>query len=71
MRRNKLVSNLAAERVLIIATAARVPIGEQSAKRVANAAAPAADRLSAANLMLPMEIEPASFRAAQQREVNR
>jgi hypothetical protein len=59
------------ERIRIIAGAARIPIAPESAERVAAAVTPAVDRISEANLALPLEIEPASFMAVQQRETGR
>ena len=56
---------ITAERVQIIAAAARVPLSAASAKRVASAIAPAVKRLSEANLALPLEIEPATFMVVQ------
>jgi hypothetical protein len=63
--------DLAAERILTIAEAARIPIEPQAASRVAAAVAPAVNRLSAAKLTIPLEIEPSSFMAVQQREIKR
>jgi hypothetical protein len=63
--------DLSAERVLTIAEAARIPIESQSAARVAAAIGPAVNRLSTAKLTLPLEIEPSSFIAVQQREIKR
>jgi hypothetical protein len=63
--------DLSAERILTIAEAARIPIKPQSARRVANAVGPAVGRLTAAKLTIPLEIEPSSFMAVQQREIKR
>jgi hypothetical protein len=63
--------DLSAERNLTIAEAARIPIEPQSAARVAAAAGPAVNRLTAAKLTIQFEIEPASFMAVQQREIKR
>ena len=63
--------DVSAERILTIAEAARIPIEPQSAKRVAAAVAPAVNRLAAAKLTIPLEIEPSSFMAVQQREIER
>ncbi|MGA7325177.1 MAG: hypothetical protein WBX25_11975 [Rhodomicrobium sp.] len=54
-----------AERVRLIAAAARVPLSPASAERVASAIAPAVKRLSEANLALPLEVEPATFMVVQ------
>ena len=63
--------DLSAERILIIAEAARIPIEPESGARVAAAVGPAVSRLSAAKLTIPLEIEPSSFMAVQQREIKR
>jgi hypothetical protein len=63
--------DLSAERILTIAEAARIPIEPQSARRVATAVGPAVNRLTAAKLTIPFEIEPWSFMAVQQREIKR
>jgi hypothetical protein len=63
--------DVSAERVRVIAGATRIPIAPASTERVAAAVSPAINRLSTANLALPLEIEPASFLAVQQREIRR
>jgi hypothetical protein len=63
--------DLSAERILTIAEAARIPIEPQSAARVAAAVGPAVNRLTAAKLAIPLEIEPSSFMVIQQREIER
>jgi hypothetical protein len=60
-----------AGRVATIAAAARIPIAAQSAERAATAVSPAVQRISSANLALPLETEPATFMAVQQREIMR
>jgi hypothetical protein len=65
------MTDLSAERILTIAEAARIPIEPQSARRVAAAVGPAVSRLTAAKLTIPLEIEPSSFMAVQQREIER
>ena len=62
---------ITAERVQIIAAAARVPLSPASTERVASAIAPAVKRLSEANLALPLEVEPATFMAVQLGEMRR
>ncbi len=49
------------ERITILAAAARVPIQDGGAVRIAKGVAPTVTRLDAMNLQLPLEIEPASF----------
>jgi hypothetical protein len=63
--------DLSAERILTVAEAARIPIEPQSASRVAAAVGPAVSRLTAAQLTIPLEIEPSSFMTVQQREIQR
>jgi hypothetical protein len=62
---------VSAERVRILAAAARIPIAPQSAERIAGAISPAVKRLSDANLALPFETEPATFLSVQQKEIAR
>jgi hypothetical protein len=63
--------DLPAERILTIAEAARIAIEPQSASRVAAAVGPAVNRLTTAQLAIPLEIEPSTFMAVQQREIKR
>ena len=49
------------ERTAIFATAARVPIQDGAAARIAKAVEPTVTRMNALNLQLQLEIEPASF----------
>ena len=53
------------ERVQAIAAAARVPLEESSAARVARAVSPTVARVASAGLSCPFETEPASFVAIQ------
>jgi len=59
------------ERVAAIAAAARVPLEEQSAARVARAVGPAVARLAAEPPEFPFETEPATFVVVQRRERGR
>ncbi len=63
--------DISPERVAAIAEAARVDIEPSSAKRIAAAVSPAVKRLAAAALNIPLEVEPSSFQAVQQREAAR
>ncbi len=65
------MSDISPQRIAVIAEAARIPIEPASAERVARAVASAVNRLAAANLAIPMEIEPSSFMAVQQQEIVR
>jgi hypothetical protein len=49
------------ERVAAIATAARVPLDQTAATRVARAVSPTVTRFTAEKIALPLEIEPATF----------
>jgi hypothetical protein len=65
------MADVSPNRVLVIAEASRVPIEAASATRVAVAVSTPVSRLAAANLTLPMEVEPSSFAAIQRREIDR
>jgi hypothetical protein len=49
------------ERVAGVATAARVPLDQTAATRVARAVHPTVTRFTAEKIALPLEIEPATF----------
>jgi hypothetical protein len=49
------------ERVAAIAAAARVPLEQTSAARVANAVNPIVTRIAAQRIALPLEVEPATY----------
>ncbi|TMJ27597.1 MAG: hypothetical protein E6G96_12735 [Alphaproteobacteria bacterium] len=59
------------ERVSALAAAARVPLAPDDAGRIARAIAPTAGRFAAAQIDLPLEVEPASFNVVQRREIER
>jgi hypothetical protein len=48
-------------RVAAIAAAARVPLEQTSAARVANAVNPTVTRFAAQQIALPLEVEPATY----------
>ena len=50
-----------AERVATVAAAARVPLRDDAAARIANAVTPAVARFGEEKIALPLEIEPASY----------
>ncbi len=58
-------------RIAAIAAAARIPIEPGTPERVAGAVSMPVNRLSEANLVLPMEVEPSTFMAVQQKEIRR
>ena len=49
------------ERIATFAAAARIPIQDGAAARIAKAVSPTVARISEQNIQLPFEIEPASF----------
>jgi hypothetical protein len=55
------------ERVAAIATAARVPLDETAATRVARAVNPTVTRFTAEEIALPLEVEPATFAVVARR----
>lgn len=59
------------ERVRVIAEAARIPLGEGSAERVARAGGPLAARFAAKSPAAPFEAEPSTFNLVQAREKQR
>ncbi|HET9816783.1 MAG TPA: hypothetical protein VFQ33_13570 [Xanthobacteraceae bacterium] len=63
--------DISPDRVIDIATAARIPLTPVDAERIARAIAPTAARFAAAKIDLPLETEPASFAAVQRREIGR
>ncbi len=59
------------ERVEAIAKAARIAIEPGSAERIAGAVAIPVNRLAKEDIALPLEVEPSTFMAVQQREIGR
>ena len=60
-----------AARAAANAAAVRIPLDSDAKERVARAIAPAIERLTAANLALAMEVEPATFVAVQRKDAER
>ena len=60
---------ISSDRVLANSRAARVPLKPEDAARIARAVGPVVARLAAAEIELPLEIEPASFLMVQRREI--
>ena len=56
------------DRVAAIATAARVPLDQTAAARVARAVNPIVTRFAAEKIVLPLEIEPAVFAVVARRD---
>ena len=56
------------DRVAAIARAARVPLDQSAAARVARAVNPIVTRFAAEKIVLPLEIEPAAFAVVARRD---
>lgn len=56
------------ERIAALAAAARVPLPEGGAARIAGAVTPTVTRFCAENIAMPLETEPSSFMAAQRKD---
>jgi hypothetical protein len=56
------------DRVAAIARAARVPLDQSAAARVARAVNPIVTRFAAEKIVLPLEIEPAVFAVVARRD---
>lgn len=59
------------ERIATFAVAARVPIPDAAPARIAKAVSPTVTRMSAENIQLQLEIEPATFVAIARRGAKR
>jgi len=59
------------ERVATLAKAARVALPPDAAARIAGAVTPMLARFAAADIALPLEIEPSTFVAAQRKDAGR
>jgi len=60
--------DVSAERVQIIAAAARIPLDPSSPQRIANSARHTAARFAAEEIALPLEAEPATFAAVARQD---
>jgi hypothetical protein len=58
-----------AERVRILAAAARVPLADESAARIAHAVTPTVTRFVKENISIPFETEPSTFTVVQRRDI--
>ena len=58
-------------RVAAIATGSRIDVADGTPQRVADAANPTFARFAAAEIVVPFELEPASFLIAQRRGAGR
>ena len=59
------------ERVAALAAAARIPLAEGAAARIAGAVTPTVARYAAEGIALPLETEPSSFLVAQHKDAGR
>ena len=59
------------ERVAALAAAARIPLAEGAAARIAGAVTPTVTRYAAENIAIPLEIEPSSFLVVQHEDAGR
>jgi hypothetical protein len=59
------------DRVAVLAAAARIPLAEDAPARIARAVTPTVARYAAENIAIPLETEPSSFVAVQQRDASR
>lgn len=55
------------ERVAIMAAAARVPLPDGSAERIAKAVAPVAARMAQDDIVIAFEVEPATYEMVARR----
>jgi hypothetical protein len=56
------------ERIVALAAAARVPIGEGAAARIAGAVKPTVTRFAAEGIAMPLETEPSTFVFVQRKD---
>jgi len=59
------------ERIAALAAAARVPLAEGAAARIARAVTPTIARYGAEKIAIPLETEPSSFLVAQHKDAAR
>ena len=59
------------ERIAALAAAARVPLAEGAAARIAGAVTPTVARYAAENIAMPLETEPSSFLVVQMKDASR
>jgi hypothetical protein len=66
-----MANELTAEGVAILATAAGVHLDATTAARVARTVSPTVGRFSAPDIVVPFEVEPATFVVVQHRDARR
>ena len=65
------MSDVSPDRVAAIAAAARIPLAEGRAARIATTVAPMAATYAAGNIAMPLETEPSSYLVAQHKDAGR
>jgi hypothetical protein len=65
------MSDVSADRVAAMAAAARIPIADGAAARIAGAVTPTVTRYAAEKIAMPLETEPSSFLAVQHKDAGR
>ena len=60
-----------ADRIAVLATAARVPIADDAPARIARAVTPTVTRYAQENIAIPLETEPSSFVVIQRKDSGR
>jgi hypothetical protein len=63
--------DVTAERISALAAAARIPLPDGAAARIARAVSPTVARYAAQNIALPMETEPSTFLVVQRKDMAR
>ena len=63
--------HVTAERIAALAAAARVPLADGAAARIAGAVTPTVTRYAAENVAMPLETEPSSFLVVQMKDAAR
>jgi hypothetical protein len=66
-----MTDDITADRVALFAAAARVQLDAAAAARVARAVSPTVGRFSAPDIVVPFEVEPATFLLVQHRDARR
>jgi hypothetical protein len=59
------------ERIAALAAAARIPLAEGAAARIAGAVTPTVARYAAEKIAIPLETEPSSFLVVQHKDAGR
>ncbi len=65
------MSDVTHERIAALAAAARIPLGDGAAARIAGAVTPTVKRYAAEGIAIPLEPEPSSFLVVQHKDAGR